>query len=179
MGITLKQLIEELEKEGVVGEEAEAAVERFLEMKRKGESPNKSTALAKKPAHEIDFPYSTQLQKPTRGGVPVDYGDETPEQAERRWTAQEIEDPDGIFAGGSTAGGIFGDAPIATPRYDPQARARTAQLRGAEQGAKVQLLTVEVLTKLAERLGVDMDTVAALLPEHDRRKLLKGRGGRG
>jgi hypothetical protein len=175
MALTLKRLLEELEREGVVGEEAEQAVERFLEMKRKGESPTKNTSLAKSSKKEIDFPYSTQLQAPTRGGSALDYGDETPEEAERRWTEQEMDDPDGVFAGGASAGGIFGDGPIATSSYDPSARLRTAQMRQHREEAQQRHVTIQVLTKIAERLGCDVDDVAGMLPEHDRRKLLRGR----
>jgi len=161
MSLTLKQLIEELEAEGVVGKEAEVAVEKFLAQRRAGRGGTGGTsALAKRRPEEIDFPVSAVDQRISR-----DYGDESPEEAKQRWIDQEMNDPDGIFGGGAEAGGIFGSGPIATERYDPGARMRGAQMRQAERSEQTQLLTVTVLTKLAEKLGVPRDEVAALLGE--------------
>lgn len=56
---------------------------------------------------------------------PVDYGDETAAEAKERWLRQEMNDPDGLFAGGASMGGVFGEGVISTSDFDPMARSRT------------------------------------------------------
>jgi len=171
VGVTLKEFVAALEEEGVVGEEAEEAVEQFLSLRKRGGGAEPS-ALAKRPAHEIDFPHSPMEQRGIRS---VDYGDETPEEAEERWIEQEMEDPDGVFAGGATGGGIFGDAPIATRTYDPGARRRTVDLDNARASALEKRVTVKVLTKIAEKLGCDLEDIGELASGSAPRRQLPGR----
>lgn len=86
------------------------------------------------------------------GSPVVRYRDdhESPEEAQERWYEEEAELPDGVHGlGGSTAGGIFGDAPIATNIYDPGAHSRGDERAG-------QLANVKVLG-LLERLERRMD----------------------
>lgn len=165
MAITLKQLIDALAAEGVVGDEAEAAVERFLEAKRGSQG-----ALATRGASGVDFPISPQTDLGQQRRA-VDYGNETAEQAKRRWIEQEMEDPNGVYAGGSTAGGIFGDGPIVTETYDPMAHRRTEEVRQMQMVQRQSALNIAVLEKLAERLGVGIDDIRGELEGAPTRQL--------
>lgn len=176
MALTLKQLLEELENEGVIGDDADAAVERFLKLRKQGQAPSKNQALARTGKKEIDFPYSPSL--PTAGHPPVDYGEESKEEALERWIGQECSDPDGLFAGGASAGGIFGDGAIATSTFDPGARQRTAQMRNLRGQHEQTQLFIKVAERLAEKLGLSLDDVERKLPEHERNLLREGRGRR-
>jgi hypothetical protein len=87
-------------------------------------------------------------------GTPVvrhklDHGNETPEEAMERWYEEETELPDGVHGlGGQSAGGIFGDGPIATSIYDPMAMGR-AEAR-VSQATNVRMM--QVLDKLERKL---------------------------
>jgi hypothetical protein len=146
-GISLRALIEALAEEGVVGEEADAIVERVVaERQRK-----RGTALARRGGSGgIAFPASPQEDTGAQG---VDYGDETPEEAKARWMEQEMNDPNGVFAGGSTAGGIFGNASIATEGYDPDAHMRSVSMVNATRQAQLQVKQTQLLEAIMERLG--------------------------
>lgn len=171
MAISLTQFIQALADEGVVGEEAEEAVEKFMAMRKAGKR-SKGGALAKRASTEIEFPSSPQED---RGVQRVDYGDETPQEAEERWIRQEMEDPDGVFAGGSTAGGIFGDAPIATRSFDPAARRRTMDIEESKSNIIERRVTIAVLSKIAGRLGCDLSDLEDILPGRPDPKQLSGR----
>lgn len=173
MSITLKQLLEELERDGVVGEAAEAAVERFVRMRAGRASAG---AIERRDSREaVAFPSSPQTD-PGAIRRAVDYGDETPEEARERWLHQEMNDPDGIFGGGATAGGIFGGDAIASEGYDPQARVRRAQLEAAQATAQAQTLQVVILERMAAQLGVSVEDVKQRLLGPDPGPLrLKGR----
>jgi hypothetical protein len=185
MGLTLTQLLDVLREEGATEEEIAQATENYIKRKKTKEKVVGSTALAKKAPEDIDFPYAANLpQRRTGGGVPVDYGDETPEEAEQRWLEQEAEDPNGLFAGGSTAGGIFGEGPIATTGYDPLAQARTLsrqatvqQMQATRVQQQTQVMTMAVMMKMAEKLGISGDEVRALLGQQQgpRQPQLPGR----
>lgn len=79
---------------------------------------------------------------------------ESPQEARQRWIEQERADPQGVYsAGGSTAGGVFGSAPIALEDYDPEAHSRSRG--GADQmqallGVKQLQMQAEQLRLLAE-----------------------------
>lgn len=84
--------------------------------------------------------------------------DETPEEAKERWYEEEQAHLDGAHGfGGLTAGGIFGDGPVATEVYDPlahqRAAGRAAALGQVEQARALAGLT-QVVGHLAERLGL-------------------------
>src|SRR5690606_25641404 len=79
----------------------------------------------------------------------VNYGNETPEQAKQRWMQQEMEDPQGLFAGGVSSGGVFGESAVATESYDPGAVARTVNMR-TQLG---QMRTQEQMLRLLEELS--------------------------
>lgn len=85
---------------------------------------------------------------------------ETPEQAMERWLEEEAELPDGVHGlGGQTAGGIFGNGPIATSIYDPEAHARGDARVG--QMATVKMLGL--LDRLTQRLDA-ADAARGALP---------------
>jgi hypothetical protein len=106
------------------------------------------------------------------GSPVVRYRDEeeTPEEAQERWYEEEAELMDGVHGlGGSTAGGIFGDAAISTNIYDPGAMARGDSRIG--QQANIKLLG------LVERLERHLDASEAPrgeLPPGSRHQTLPG-----
>jgi hypothetical protein len=115
--------------------------------------------------HANDFP-----------GTPVvryredPYG-ETAEEAKERWLAEEAELIDGVHGlGGQSAGGIFGDAAVATSIYDPGAEHRAL----SQAGHAGSLRLARVLERIEQRL--DAAEPARALPGGKRRQL--GRGNR-
>ena len=90
------------------------------------------------------------------------YAGESPEEAQERWYASEAELHDGVHGfGGQTAGGIFGDGPIATEVYDPNATHRATARAASHIQTRVQVQTAEalgqlsnVVAALAERAGL-------------------------
>ncbi len=176
----LSDLLAELEAEGVTGEKAEEAVERFIKMqksKRDLSGDASGAALAKRDGDDLPARFSAQVEL-GRGRKPVDYGDETPAEAEMRWRQQEMADPEGIYAGGSTAGGIFGNDPIATEGYDPGARRRTAEMDHLRASTAEKIVMVKVLNKIADKLGIGSDEISGLLDGDDAgpQRRLPGRG---
>ena len=111
------------------------------------------------------------------GSPVVRYGgheNETPDQAQERWLAEEAELMDGVHGlGGSTAGGIFGDGPIATNIYDPGSMSRGDARVG--QMANIKLLGL--VERLEARLG-PADPPAGQLPPGQRGALPPGTGRR-
>jgi hypothetical protein len=152
-GISLKRLLEVLQEEGATDEEAEDVIEHFVRRRQEalGEPAN---PLARVGGQMIEPTHTPTLGPSQR---PVDYGNETAAEARERWEAQERADPQGVFSGGSSAGGIFGDGAIATDTYDPAALKRTVDVRAAAQSSQVQHRTLEVLERVMERLGDDSD----------------------
>lgn len=182
--MTLTQFMDALREEGVIGDEYEARVAEFIERRQSEQDGSVamvprsgSGAIEQRPDPSmIPFPTSAQDSLRTqRARIPVDYGDETVEEARERWTQQEIEDPDGVLGmGGATAGGIFGDGAIATDRYDPAARGRAAPI----VGAKTQLATLEVLRELQAELRESREENRLLREERERGRLGPSRGRR-
>lgn len=82
----------------------------------------------------------------------ADYGNESAEQARRRWEEQERRDPQGVFSGGMSGGGVFGQGAIATEGYDPEAIRRTVDMQSALQGALVQQQTLRTLEEMRKHL---------------------------
>jgi hypothetical protein len=85
------------------------------------------------------------------GSPVVRYRDEeeSPVEARERWLEEEAELRDGVHGmGGSTAGGIFGEGPIATNIYDPSSHARGDSRENHQVNAKI----LGVLDRLVERL---------------------------
>ena len=104
-----------------------------------------------------------------------DHGGETAEEAEERWLEEEADLLDGVHGlGGQTAGGIFGDAPIATNIYDPGAMSRADSRMGQMAGIKM----LGILDRIEQRLGPAPDERprAALPARRSPRRL--GRGDR-
>lgn len=94
---------------------------------------------------------------------------ETPAEAQERWLEEEAELPDGVHGiGGQSAGGIFGDAPVATSIYDPMAMARSE----GRVGQMVNVRMLQVLDRMERRLEA---AETRELPSGQARKRLRGR----
>lgn len=104
---------------------------------------------------------------------PVNYGEETPAEARRRWEEQERMDPQGIYSGGSESGGIFGSGPIATETYDPAAVGRSMYVAGQVQTAQVQQETLRLLQEIRQE-----QQDRRLPPQPQRRRFLPSFGER-
>jgi hypothetical protein len=181
--MTLTQFMDALREEGVIGAEYEERVAEFIE-RRQAEQGDSAAIVRRSGAGAIEqrpdpsmIPFPTSAQdrgiRTTRSSIPVDYGDESPAQAEDRWRRQEMEDPDGVLGlGGMTAGGIFGDAPIATDRYDPAARQRAAPAVAAQ----VQIKQLELLERMERRLEAQEQENKVLRAERDRKQLTGKKG---
>lgn len=129
------------------------------------------SALAREP-EEIEFPGSPVVRT-TRD----DY--ETSAEAQERWYNEEAELIDGVHGwGGQSSGGIFGDGPIATEEYDPQAEMR-AERRTATHAQAQQAVALTQLSRglevLMDRLGVPQHPSQNILPGVGRRQLGRGR----
>lgn len=115
-------------------------------------------ALARHAAQE--FPGSPVVRY--RG----DHRGETAEEARERWLEEEAELLDGVHGpGGQSAGGIFGDAPIATSLHDPAAMTRS-------EGRVSQLANVKLLQVL-DRMDRRMERLEGA--DDERRALPGGR----
>lgn len=116
----------------------------------------RTTAITRRSRESIEF------------GSPV-HGefddDESPEEARERWLHQEHELPDGVHGlGGQTAGGIFGDGPIATEVYDPGSMARGASVRNMQSQARAAEAlegAANMVMQLAQRFGITPELPAA------------------
>ncbi len=131
-----------------------------------------SGRLARSREREPDFP-GTPVVRPAYD----DDDDETPTEAQERWYREEQSLVDGVHGwGGQSAGGIFGNSPIATEEYDPEAEMRaehrTATHAQAQQAVAVTQLT-QAVGMLMDRLGVPQS--GNILPGVGRRQLGRGR----
>ncbi len=104
------------------------------------------TSLARRQADEESLTRSPILDRRNS----VDYGNETPAQALERWLEQERNDPQGVYAGGATSGGIFGGDTVTLQDYDPAAFQRTMGAFERAQALQVQAETLKVLKQLKE-----------------------------
>jgi len=96
---------------------------------------------------------------------PADGDEESPAEARERYFREESLLPDGVHGlGGMSAGGIFGDGPIATTHYDPSAHSR-GELRA---GNLAQVKLLGIIDRLERRLG---------MAEEQERRSLPGGGG--
>lgn len=86
--------------------------------------------------------------------------EETPQQAKERWIREEFSDPNGLFHGGATSGGVFGDGPIVLEDYDPGAYQRNLNIQN-------QLTQIQVQQKMLQQLE-EMQKQAALPPKPTR-----------
>jgi hypothetical protein len=129
-------LAEIAEEEGLDADDLASVIDE-VRAKRK-------TALARtEAAGEIEA-----IPKGHERGVAM-YGHESKREAYTRWLEQEQADPEGIYGpGGATAGGIFGNAPIAMPDYDPSAH-RISEHR---QGNATNVKLAQVLDRVLERM---------------------------
>jgi len=97
--------------------------------------------------------------------------EESPEDAEERWLAEEADLVDGVHGiGGSTGGGIFGGGPIATPVYDPEAHHRGSRHTASE----LQIRQTQQMTELIGQVGELAERISAQLPPASGRGLLGG-----
>jgi hypothetical protein len=150
--------------EGLTEREA-TELARLLRARRE-----RKNALARREQSALGFPAS-----PVGGeerGIAM-YGEETASEAYERFMAQEMNDPEGVYGpGGGTAGGIFGDAPIAMPDYDPTAHRRSESRAGGMANVKL----VQLLSRLVDRLDAVEAREASRLPEGPPERRLGGRG---
>lgn len=148
-----------IEEEGLTEREAASVAAASLKAKRS------SASMAR--TRPNDFPVSAQQYN---NGV--DYGEETPQEAKERWMRQEMEDPNGIYGGGATAGGVFGDGVVISDQYDPTAVSRTMSMQAQLLGARTQ---VEMLRLMAE-MRTELQSGRVLPQKQPRRELDDGRG---
>jgi len=141
---SLAQLVQHFIQRGydpLVAAEMAAAIQSA----QGGRNPSPPTPPLARQAPVVNFPPSPQ-------GGNVDYGDETPEQAKQRWYEQERQDPQGLFTGGASGGGVFGHGPIATSDYDPDAYNRTEERMARAIGVQTQQETLRVLGRMSARM---------------------------
>jgi hypothetical protein len=143
--LTLVQLIEMLHEEGATEEETDEAIRRYRELTQTEAS---KSALASVDARKVERERSAGG---SREEMAADYGGETPEEARERWEQEERADPFGVYGAGAQAGGIFGEAPIVTERYDPAAVGRMANIASVQNLAAEQRRTNQLLEKLLDR----------------------------
>lgn len=148
-----------IEEQGLTEAEAAAVAAASLKAKRGSASLTRNRTN--------DFPVSAQQYN---NGV--DYGEETPQEAKERWMRQELEDPNGIYGGGATAGGVFGDGVVAMDHFDPTAVSRTVSMQAQLLGARTQ---VEMLKLMAE-MRTELQSGRVLPQQQPRRELDDGRG---
>lgn len=147
--------LEDLAKElGISVADLEKAAERAADREKKD-------AIAKRPDSALAEP------KPDSRWNDAD--------AAEQWLEEEADLIDGVHGfGGQSAGGIFGDAPIATSVYDPQSVQR------AEQRAtgRMQVKTIELLASMQRQLEENNAEMRRLRAAEEERKQLPGRRGR-
>lgn len=157
----LAELIRKLiEEDGLTPDEATAVAAASVKASRR------TASMAR--TRSNDFPVSAQQYN---NGV--DYGEETPQEAKERWIQQEMADPNGIYGGGATAGGVFGDGILATDSYDPGAVSRTLNMQAQVATVRSQ---AEML-RLMNDIRSELQSGRALPPQQPpRRELDEGRG---
>lgn len=111
-----------------------------------GASPSRNGNTLARQEGVVSFPSSPE-------GGNVDYGDETPEQAKQRWLQQERNDPQGLFTGGSSCGGVFGQGAIATSDYDPEAVDRTEERMARQVNLNTQHEMLKTLGQMNQHLS--------------------------
>lgn len=157
----LAELLAELaDEEGIEAEDLEALVEAVK--RRKKPSAEKALARSSQEEPPVEFPVgpnharaitrregnALDTSQANRRGVAM-YGDESSREAYARWMDQEQNDPEGVYGpGGGSAGGIFGDAPVTMPDYDPTAHRRTDSAQGGVAMARLSV----VLERLIDRM---------------------------
>lgn len=108
-------------------------------------------------------------------GRGMNYGDETPAEAEARWKEQERNDPQGLYSpGGSSGGGIFGAGTISVDDYDPDAVNRSVDSISKIQQFRLQQQQLEVQKQLLEELQHKRIEQQSAMPR--RPQLEDGRG---
>lgn len=126
------------------------------ELRRELEQEGLRTRLGRSRAVQVAEPAPSREPLARRGRRDED---ETPEEARERFYEEEAALIDGVHGfGGQTAGGIFGDGPIATELYDPMAQHRATSRASAhvniEQTRALGELT-RTVAALAERVGLN------------------------
>lgn len=162
----LTELLAELaDEEGFDADELEALLEVVKRRKKAATSDERPAAPLARASREeppVEFPagpnHARAIERRASGSLAVGdahlrgvqmYGRETSAQAYERWLDQEHDDPEGVYgAGGGTAGGIFGDAPVTMADYDPGARRRTEAAQGGVAMARLGV----VLERLLDRV---------------------------
>lgn len=103
----------------------------------------------------------------------VDYGEETPQQAKERWMQQEMEDPNGIYGGGATAGGVFGDGVVSLDHHDPAAFQRQLNMHAQLTNLQTQREMLNVMNDMRAKLQGEAPRE---LPRPPQRELHDARG---
>lgn len=80
-----------------------------------------------------------------------EFNEETPEEALERWMDEERRDPQGIYSGGATAGGVFGNSVIAMSDYDPEAISRSEDFLLRHRQLQVQERMLGTLDRMEQR----------------------------
>jgi hypothetical protein len=176
-GTTVEALKQQmLEREMGVGSaptptrRTERAIERLDSGDASGASLARVRAEAIERHHAKEFPGSPVVRY--RG----DHQNETPEEAKERWYEEEADLVDGVHGlGGQSAGGIFGNAAIATSIYDPEAEGRA----DAKTGQMANIKMLGLIERLEARLTASERSAGVLppAPGTDPRRRL-GRGQR-
>lgn len=103
------------------------------------------------------------------------------ETAYREMIAAEERDPTGLFSeGGMSAGGIFGEGPVALSDHDSGARARGVQTRAQMVGVEQTAMLSQILSmqQQMQQQALLMQRQQALLEEAQRRLLGSSSGGK-
>lgn len=143
-------MLQLMEEEALSEEDARAVAVATLKARRA-----RGASLTREPPQQLSV-----QDHPNR----VKYGDETPAEAKERWMQQEMADPMGLFSGGASAGGVFGNGPIATDNFDPEAMRRTVDIRAQLEGMKTQREMVELLGEMRAELRRGHQEESAKLP---------------
>lgn len=139
--MNLQELIAHLIKDqGLSEEEALEAASALIKARRGGNIQR----VAPRSAEERKFSPSAQDYDRT-----VDYGEETAAEAQERWYQQEMNDPDGLFAGGATMGGVFGEGAVSMANFDPMARSRAMNNMAQVQQLRATQETLRLLQEMS------------------------------
>ena len=158
----LDELITQLiEEHGLTVDEATQIAAARLKAERRSPASNLSRT------NPNNFPVSAQQY--ANG---VNYGNETPAEARERWIRQEMNDPNGIYGGGATSGGVFGDGAIATDHWDPVAVQRNLNMQAQLTGVQTQAEMLQLMREMREELQGRRE----LPPRQPKNELNDGRG---
>ena len=165
-----KEMLEKMMGLGASPPEAPARAEHRL-ARRAGSGDASGVSLAQSRAEALERHAAEEFP----GSPVVRYRDEdeSPAEAKERWLEEETVYRDGVHGlGGSTAGGIFGEGPIATNIYDPGSQARG----DARESQMTNVKILGLVDRLTQRF--DARDAARELPTASRRPLAGAPRGR-